>query len=288
MTDENKLAVVEQKEIEFYGDAITAVLSEDGTVYVPVRPICDALGVAWDPQRRRIYRDPILTESVMSVTVTVTDIDPSSRRPRSSEMIALPLDYLNGWLFGMNADRVKPEVRDRVLRYQRECYRVLFQAFHQQKVTAAPIEGVDVDELLRTGDDPEAYAYRIALAVANMARQQLMLRYQLQEQGQRLDSHEQQLDMYGERIEQIEANLGDPARHISSAQASRISQAVKAIGLELGKRSGRNEFGGVYGELYRRFEITAYRELPAGKYDEAMSFLRQWHGSLTDDGEVPF
>jgi hypothetical protein len=288
MTDENKLAVVEQKEIEFYGDAITAVLSEDGTVYVPIRPICDALGVAWDSQRRRIYRDPILTEGVKSVTVTVTDIDPSSRRPHSSEMIALPLDYLNGWLFGMNADRVKSEIRERVLRYQRECYRVLFQAFHQQKVTAAPIEGVDVDELLRTGDDPEAYAYRIALAVANMARQQLVLRYQLQEQGERLDGHEHQLGVYGERLDQIEAVLGDSSRYISNAQASHISQAVKAIALEIGKRSGRNEFGGVYGELYRRFEIAGYRELPAGEYAEAMSFFRQWYGSLTDDGSVPF
>jgi hypothetical protein len=188
----------------------------------------------------------------------------------------------------MNADRVKSEIRERVLRYQRECYRVLFQAFHQQKVTAAPIEGVDVDELLRTGDDPEANAYRIALAVANMARQQLVLRYQLQEQGERLDGHESQLGVYGERLDQLEAKLGDPSRYISNAQASRISQAVRAIGLELGKRSGRNEFGGVYGELYRQFEIVGYRELPARKYDEAISFLRQWYGSLTDDEPIPF
>jgi hypothetical protein len=47
-------------------------------------------------------------------------------------------------------------------------------------------------------------------------------------------------------------------RFITAAQASRISQAVKAVAIALGKVSGRNEFDGVYGELYRRFEVTSY------------------------------
>jgi len=34
------------------------------------------------------------------------------------EMLALPLDYVSGFLFGINADRVKPEVRDRLIHYQ--------------------------------------------------------------------------------------------------------------------------------------------------------------------------
>lgn len=291
MNEEKSLAVIEQREVVFYDDAIVVAVAEDGTVYVPIRPICDLMGVDRSAQQRRVQRDPVLSQvaqtvPVMSGAVTAPDVD-SSSRPNTSYMLALPLDYLNGWLFGMNADRVKPEVRDRLIRYQLECYKVLAEAFQQQQVTAAPIEGIDVDELLRTGQDPEAQAYRMALAIANMARQQLVLRYQIQEQGERLDGYDKQLGAYGQRLDQIEATLGDPDRHLSAAQASRISQAVKAIALEFSKQTGRNEFGGVYGELYRRFEITGYRELPAAKYEEAMSFLRQWYGSLTDD-EVPF
>ncbi|MCO5184722.1 MAG: ORF6C domain-containing protein [Anaerolineae bacterium] len=90
------------------------------------------------------------------------------------------------------------------------------------------------------------------------------------------------------RLDQIEAMLGNPSRYVSTAQVSRLSQAVKAIGLELGKRSGRNEFGGVNGELYRRFDIASYRELPANKYDEAMNFLTQWYSSLVDNDLLPF
>jgi len=33
-------------------------------------------------------------------------------------LLALPLDTVSGFLFGINADRVKPEVRDRLIHYQ--------------------------------------------------------------------------------------------------------------------------------------------------------------------------
>lgn len=274
MSEETGLTVVEQREVIFYGDELTAFRVEDGSVYVPIRPICERLGVDWSSQRQRIHRDPVLARYFVVVTTT------KSGRGNPN-MAALRLDYLNGWLFGINASRVNPDIRDRLIRYQEECYRVLAEAFQQQRVTAAPsVQDIDLDELLRSSDSPEAQAYRIALAIANIARQQLVLRHQLEEQAGRLETHEQ-------RLELLEARLGDPARAITVAQASRISQAVKTIALELGKRSGRNEFGGVYGELYRRFDIAGYRELPAAKYEAAMRFLSQWFGSLTGE-ELPF
>lgn len=41
----NDLQVVEQKTVLFYEDEITAVRVADGTISVPIRPICDHLGV---------------------------------------------------------------------------------------------------------------------------------------------------------------------------------------------------------------------------------------------------
>lgn len=108
---EEALAVVEQKEVEFYGDSLIAIRTSDGAVYVPVRPICEVLGVDWNGQRRRIQRDPVLNETLQGVDVTST---PGGRQT----MLALPLDYISGFLFGINADHVKPEVRDRLIRYQ--------------------------------------------------------------------------------------------------------------------------------------------------------------------------
>ena len=65
-----------------------------------------------------------------------------------------------------------------------------------------------------------------------------------------------------------------------------LSQAVKTVAMKLSKASGRNEYGGVYGELYRKFGITSYKQLPAAKFDEAMSWLNEWRESI--EGGVPF
>ncbi len=70
-------------------------------------------------------------------------------------------------------------------------------------------------------------------------------------------------------------------------QASQISQAVKAVAIVYGKKTGRNEFGGVYGELYRKFGITSYKLLPAKQFKEAMQFLSEWYEQLTDES-LPF
>jgi hypothetical protein len=32
--------------------------------YVPVRPICESLGLSWGSQRNRIYRDEVLREEL--------------------------------------------------------------------------------------------------------------------------------------------------------------------------------------------------------------------------------
>lgn len=264
----NALIPIEQRTVIFYDDELTAVLVDDDrgrVIYVPVRPICDFMGLNWDGQRRRIQRDAVLSQEIMSVVVTTTDIDAASRRPHTSTPLALPLKYIPGWLFGINANRVKPELRDRIIRYQRECYEVLSDAFRDGRLTLDP----DFGDLLKM-DTASVQAYKAALAVVRLARNQIILE-------SRVDSHEL-------RLETIEAELSDPARFITKSQAMHISQSVKLIATELGNTSGRNEFGGVYGELYRKFQIPSYRELPTSRFDEAMRFLRDWYVLVVGDG----
>ncbi|HEX6387273.1 MAG TPA: phage antirepressor N-terminal domain-containing protein [Anaerolineae bacterium] len=274
MDTEKALVPVEQKQVTFYEDQIIAVLVETDDqqeVYVPLRPICDLLGVDWSAQRQRITRDPVLSlEATPCVVVTTTQGQPDQRR----EMLCLPLDFLNGWLFGVNATRVKDDVRERLLRYQRECYRVLHEAFQEGRLTTDPT----FEALLQTDTDA-VQAYKMALAVVKLARNQVMLEA-------RLDSHERDLAEYGQRLEQIETTLGHEARHVTPEQASQISQAVKAVAIALGRQTKRNEFGAVYGELYRKFGITSYKQLPARRFQAAIDWLTEWHQTLVDD--APF
>ncbi|CUS03653.2 protein of unknown function [Candidatus Promineifilum breve] len=250
---------IEQKAVLFYNDEILAVRMEDGSVFVPIRPIVERLGLNWSGQYSRIKRDPVLGK-VQGVCVIQT---PGGRQ----EALSIPLDYLSGFLFGINADRVKPEFREDVIRYQMECYKVLSEALTEGRL----ITDLTFDDLLQTADPGAVQAYQIAQAVMRLARNQILLESRL---TGRIDDHEG-------RLVTLEAQLGDTGRNVTPDQASQLSQAVKAVAIELGKKSGRNEFGAIYGELYRKFGITSYKMLPARRFDEAMQFLTNWHESIT-------
>lgn len=265
----NALIPVKQKTVTFYDDQITAVLVEDGTVYVPLRPICDLLGVAWSAQRTRIKRDPILSNELTTcVIVTITQGQPPQRR----EMSCLSVDFISGFLFGINANRVKPELREKIIRYQYESYKVLAEAFNEGRLTMD--DGVEA--LIQADPDNVAVqAYQMAMAIAKLARQQLAIEVHLQNQSEMLTDHEV-------RLEQLEASLSDDA-HISDAQAAQLSQAVKAVAIVLGQQTKRNEFPGVYGELYRRYDCSSYKLLKKKDFDSAMNWLNEWKGSLESD-----
>ena len=250
----SELAIVEQREVTFYGDELVAVKVADGQVYVPVRPLCELLGVSWTGQRRRINRDDVLSDVTRSVNVTFTE----PNRTRQINMICLPLEYINGFLFGINAGRVKPELKERINRYRRDCYRVLAEAFQEP-----------------TALDPLAQVEQLGRALITLAREQ-------REFDNRLGETEEKIGNIDQRVIILEERTA-PSNQITDAQASQISQAVKAVAMKLSEKTGRNEYGGVYGELYRKFEITSYKLLPVGEFKDAMTWLSEWYQQIAGE-----
>jgi len=107
--------------VRFHEDTVWAV-DVDGVVYVALKPICENIGVAWNKQLERLKRDYILSEGV-----TIMGI-PSPGGIQ--ETTCLPLDLVPGWLFGIDDRRITdPVIREKVLAYKRECYRVLYEHF---------------------------------------------------------------------------------------------------------------------------------------------------------------
>jgi hypothetical protein len=262
------LVVLEQREIKFYDDELIAVRAEDGRVYAVVSQMCDALGIDTQGQTRRIQRHSVLERGYGWVDILSTQGDVTQRRRAQ----ALRVDLVPLWLSGIRTSSVREEARPKLERFQEEAATVLWEAFQEGRLTAD--EGFE--SLLRQADPEVVRAYEVAQAVVRLARNQILLEARLEG---RLDEHER-------RLAELEATLGDPGQQVTPAQATAISQVVKAIALELGKKSGRNEFGGVYGEFYRRFEIPGYRELPERRFEEAMGFLREWYLAVAE-GEGP-
>jgi hypothetical protein len=268
----DKLIVIEQKEVAFYEDSLMAVRGEDGQIYVAVGQMCRALGLNERSQRRKIQNHGILSEGYTRGDIS-TPPSADGRGGGLQRSVLIRVDLIPLWLSGIELGKVSEEMRPKMERFQRESAKVLWEAFQNGRLTA----DLAFEELLQS-DSPAAQAYKMLQAMMQLARNQVLLESKLLE-------HDATLETHGQRIEELEASIGNEDRYISREQASRVSQAVRGIGLLLTKQSGSSEYGRVYGELYRKFEISAYRELPASKYDEAMKWLNEWRQSLVDDVE---
>lgn len=104
------------------GVEISAVSDESGSIFVPVKPICDAIGVAYPPQFTKLQEHEILSSTIMLSVMVAAD-------GKQREMVCLPLEYVYGWIFTINANNVAESARTKVLQYQRECYEVLYRHF---------------------------------------------------------------------------------------------------------------------------------------------------------------
>lgn len=115
--------------IPFYEDDLIVQLGEDGEIYVALRPIVEALGLDWSAQYRRIGRDPVLSEEMKMISVAVTATQMRQRGEGAKSYLCLPKQFISGFLFGINANRVREELRARIIQWQREAHLFLDAAF---------------------------------------------------------------------------------------------------------------------------------------------------------------
>ena len=94
-------------------------LEKDGNHYVAMKPICENIGLDWASQFTRIKRDEVLNSVIVMITTTGAD-------RKIYKMLCLPIQYLNGWLFGVDTNRVKAQIKETLITYKKECYQALF------------------------------------------------------------------------------------------------------------------------------------------------------------------
>lgn len=287
MSDEPIGAIVPRAErtIDFYGDPIDVAVTADDEVYVPLRAIADFLGLDWSAQYRRIQRDDVLARRTRLVALRDTG---GAQRPQT----CLPLDLLPGWLFGITASRVRPELAPKLTRYREECFRVLWRAF-QADLPQPPVARPP-------SSAPLAQVRELALAIAQMAEQQLALESQVSEvqvEVVHVARHQlvlrddvaamdQRMDRAAVVIRELQRRLGhieervQPGAAISETQAAEISARVKALAQHLSVASpGKNHYQGIFGELYRRFNVTSYKSIPQEQFAGVLDFLDEWRAT---------
>jgi len=118
------------------------VVVENGVdKFVPIKPICDALGIATNKQIEKIKEHPILS-STATLRVSV------GADGKDREMFVLPYEYIFGWLFTIDSRNVKPEAAETVLKYQIQCYHILYDHF----IMKAKFEQWKLEEIIKIND----------------------------------------------------------------------------------------------------------------------------------------
>lgn len=115
----NQTITVNNKEIQ--------IINTENDKIVPIRPICEALGVGYSNQLKKIKDDEILVSVVVDSTTTGAD-------GKLYKMTCLPIRYVFGWLFTINPNNVDADVKQQVLQYRKICYDALFDTFTKRSV----------------------------------------------------------------------------------------------------------------------------------------------------------
>ena len=92
-----------------------------GIQYAAMNPIIEGMGLNRQTQQRKIISSPRYSHMTLPLQTT----------GGIQKMVCIPLSKLNGWLFSVNADKVKPELREKIVQYQEECFVVLHDYWHK-------------------------------------------------------------------------------------------------------------------------------------------------------------
>jgi hypothetical protein len=257
-----------QKTVLFYGDELVAIQVEDsGSIYVPLSRLCDNLGIERKRQAQRIRDHEVLNRGLLSLTLETTG--------GAQEAQCLRLDLIPLWLAGVNANRVSPEVRAKLVQYQAEAASVLWAAFRHD------ILPHNDPAMSTTEPSGAALAYEIATAIQHLARQQMELEQRL---GGRFDKMALWAREFSQNVDRRLATLElqvAPQATVTEQQATEVALAVKAVGHALAQQGTKPGYSQVYAELYRRYGISSYKNLPQDKFPHVMSWLHAWHEELS-------
>jgi hypothetical protein len=266
-----------QRTVAFYEDELIAIQEPNtGAIFVPFARLCDNLGITRARQARRVREHPVLSRGLTTLTFE------SSGGPQQAE--CLRIDMIPLWLSGVNANRVKGSVKDKLILYQTEAAGVLWQAFKDDILPAPPTETLVPAE--RSGAE---IAYDMATAIQHLAKQQMEMEQRLdtldEHYSGRIDAMARFMrDFVGttdRRLSTLELYL-NPEEQLTEAQANELALAVKSVAAVLSGPDRRtNGYPQVYAELYRRYRISSYKNLPQGKFEDAMTWLHQWHQEIT-------
>ncbi|HFU4534325.1 TPA: phage antirepressor N-terminal domain-containing protein [Yersinia enterocolitica] len=125
MTSIAIIEAVNTTAVQFHGQPIVTAMVA-GVAYVAMRPIVENIGIDWSGQMAKLknQRDKFGCRDIST---------PS--KGGMQKMLCIPLRKLNGWLFSINPEKVRSDIRDKLIQYQEECFTVLHEYWTKGEVS---------------------------------------------------------------------------------------------------------------------------------------------------------
>lgn len=127
----NSIAILEAVNtsyVPFNGQQILTAVAA-GVTYVAMRQIVENIGIDWTGQSVKLRK--------MNDKFNCRDISMVAADGKLRKLLCIPLKKLNGWLFSINPEKVRADIRDKLIQYQEECFTVLHDYWTKGKAENA-------------------------------------------------------------------------------------------------------------------------------------------------------
>lgn len=127
----NSIAILEAVNtsyVPFNGQQILTAVAA-GVTYVAMRQIVENIGIDWTGQSVKLRK--------MKDKFNCRDISMVAADGKLRKLLCIPLKKLNGWLLSINPEKVRADIRDKLIQYQEECFTVLHDYWTKGKAENA-------------------------------------------------------------------------------------------------------------------------------------------------------
>ncbi|EHJ1770463.1 phage antirepressor Ant [Salmonella enterica] len=128
MTSIAILEAVNTSYVPFNGQQVLTAVAA-GVTYVAMRQIVENIGIDWTGQSVKLRK--------MKDKFNCRDISMVAADGKLRKLLCIPLKKLNGWLFSINPEKVRADIRDKLIQYQEECFTVLHDYWTKGKAENA-------------------------------------------------------------------------------------------------------------------------------------------------------
>jgi len=260
------MKIIEQYPFQFADSVFEIYWTDQRLLLLPVRELCEALGLSTPSQLNRIKRDVVMSRHLYSVRARVVGKDGV---PQEQEIACLGYRRLDYWMGTIDHERVKPELREKVILFKEEMADAIHAYFRSRRL-------------------PEDMRAELDAALPPAQQEYVHLMEQASILGQAVGEHGARLSGLEERVKGLEARLVG-TDFISLQQAKQFIDAVGVLAsmLKDKHKKGASPYAIVQSEVKKRFQVPSYQLIPESEFPAVMDFLAQWWRREAPERPVP-